>query len=104
MAETRSTWVIEPFDRLRHDRTGFDCGLPVLHEWLGPKVSQFQKKNLARTCVLVETGKVIVAEQSGSVDGLLCVLSGGDMLKHNLRESRSWPVVNSTVASQGRIR
>ena len=60
MAETRSTWVIEPFDRLRHDRTGFDCGLPVLNEWLGTKVSQFQKKDLARTYVLVETGKVIV--------------------------------------------
>lgn len=60
MADSPSTWAIEPFDRLQHDRTGFDCGLPPLNDWLATKVSQFEKKDLARTYVLVETGKTTV--------------------------------------------
>lgn len=61
MAKSPSTsWVIEPFDRLRHDRTAFDCGIPSLDEWLTTKVSQFEKKDLARTYVLVETGSTLV--------------------------------------------
>ncbi|MEZ5941127.1 MAG: GNAT family N-acetyltransferase [Planctomycetaceae bacterium] len=53
-------WAIEPFDRSRHDRSEFDCGVPVLNEWLTTKVSQFEKKDLARTYVLVESGDVVV--------------------------------------------
>ena len=35
MAKSPSTsWVIEPFDRLRHDRSGFECGIPILDEFL----------------------------------------------------------------------
>ena len=61
MAKSPSTsWVIEPFDRLRHDRSGFECGIPILDEWLTTKVSQFEKKDLARTYVLVETGSTLV--------------------------------------------
>lgn len=60
MADTSPAWVIEPFDRLRHDRSGFDCGLPLLNNWLATKVSQFEKKDLARTYVLVETGNTTV--------------------------------------------
>ncbi len=61
MAKSPSTsWVIEPFDRLRHDRSGFECGIPILDEWLTAKVSQFEKKDLARTYVLVETGSTLV--------------------------------------------
>ena len=55
-----TSWIIEPFDRLRHDRSGFDCGIPVLNDWLVTKVSQFEKKDLARTYVLVETGSTRV--------------------------------------------
>lgn len=55
-----SPWIIEPFDRLTHDRSGFDCGIPILNDWLTTKVSQFEKKNLARTYVLVETGSTLV--------------------------------------------
>ncbi len=50
-------WSVEPFARQRHDRTGFDCGVPVLNNWLSTKVSQFEKKGLARTYVLVEQGQ-----------------------------------------------
>lgn len=60
VADSSPAWVIEPFDRLRHDRSGFDCGLSTLNEWLATKVSQFEKKDLARTYVLVETGNATV--------------------------------------------
>ena len=55
-----TTWVIEPFDRLRYDRSGFECGIAILDEWLTAKVSQFEKKDLARTYVLVEIGSTLV--------------------------------------------
>ncbi len=55
-----STWTVEPFDRQRHDRTGFDCGVPALNEWLTTKISQFEKRDLARTYVLVEDGRASV--------------------------------------------
>jgi GNAT superfamily N-acetyltransferase len=53
-------WAVESFDRSRHERTLFDCGVPVLNEWLLTKVSQFEKKDLARTYVLVQNGNIAV--------------------------------------------
>ncbi|MEQ9408762.1 MAG: GNAT family N-acetyltransferase [Fuerstiella sp.] len=53
-------WTVESFDRSRHDRSQFDCGVPVLNEWQTTKVSQFEKKDLSRTYVLVESGDVVV--------------------------------------------
>lgn len=53
-------WRIEPFDRGRHDRTGFDCGVSVLNDWLATRVSQFEKRGLARTYVLVESDQNVV--------------------------------------------
>ena len=55
-----SLWSVEPFDRQWHDRSSFDCGIPILNEWLTTKVSQFEKKDLARTYVLVEAGSTVV--------------------------------------------
>lgn len=46
-------WGVEPFDRRRHSREGFDCGIQVLNDWVTTKISQFEKKDLARTYVLV---------------------------------------------------
>ena len=61
MAKSPSpSWIIEPSDRLRHDRSGFDCGIPLLNDWLSTKVSQFEKKDLARTYVLIEVGSTLV--------------------------------------------
>ncbi|HZX32498.1 MAG TPA: GNAT family N-acetyltransferase [Rhodocyclaceae bacterium] len=37
-----------------HDCKGFDCGTPPLNEWLATMASQQQKKNIARTFVLVD--------------------------------------------------
>lgn len=53
----RIRWTIEPFNRPIHDRAGFDCGMPELNDWLAAKASQFEKKDLARIYVLVETGQ-----------------------------------------------
>lgn len=55
-----STWSVEPFDKQRHDRTGFDCGAPALNDWLATKVSPYEKKDLARTYVLVEPGRDLI--------------------------------------------
>jgi len=49
-------WKIEPFGK-QYDRTQFDCGVPVLNDWLITKVRQFEKKNLARTYVLIVPGE-----------------------------------------------
>lgn len=54
------TWIIEPFDKQRHDRTGFDCGLEALNDWLTTKISQYEKRDLARTYVLVAEGEPFV--------------------------------------------
>jgi len=56
----RSRWTIEPFDRNRHDRSGFDCGIPLLNEWLTKQAGQFEKKDLARVYVLVAEGETTV--------------------------------------------
>lgn len=55
-----STWTVEPFDKKRHDRSGFDCGVAALNDWLTTKISQFEKRDLARTYVLVEDGKTCI--------------------------------------------
>lgn len=48
-------WRVEPFDKRRHDRTGFDCGQTVLNDFLASKVSQWERRGLCRTYVAVET-------------------------------------------------
>lgn len=60
MAESPGNdWTIE---RLRsgHDRTAFDCGNPVLDEWLKQRAGQFEKRDLARTYVATEPGSGVV--------------------------------------------
>ncbi len=54
------TWTVEAFDRRRHDRAKFDCGIEVLNDWIATKVSQYEKRDLARTYVLVEEGHTVV--------------------------------------------
>ena len=53
-------WVVEPFDKERHDRHGFDCGVDGLNDWLATKVSQYEKRDLARTYVLIASGQSLV--------------------------------------------
>jgi len=52
-------WVIEQFDSA-HVRTGFDCGKPSLNDFLLQRVTQYQKRNIGRTYVLVPEGEKTV--------------------------------------------
>lgn len=46
-------WLIEPFDRTRHERSQFRCGQPMLDRFIRELVTQFEKRQLGRTFVLV---------------------------------------------------
>jgi GNAT superfamily N-acetyltransferase len=48
-------WAIERL-AAHHDRDEFDCGVPVLSEWLRQHASQYDRRDLARTYVLVRAG------------------------------------------------
>jgi GNAT superfamily N-acetyltransferase len=49
MAEIR----IEPFQKAKHQRAGFDCGKPALNEFLRTFVTQYERRRLGRTFVAV---------------------------------------------------
>ena len=34
-----------------HDRSRFDCGVPVLNEWLKQRAGQFERRDLSRTYI-----------------------------------------------------
>lgn len=53
-------WGIQPLDRTFHDRSQFDCGVASHNDFLLRKSSQFARKDLARTYVLVEGSKARV--------------------------------------------
>ena len=53
------TSVIERLGK-QHERDSFDCGKPPLNDFLTRFVSQYEKRNLARTYVLVRSGEVKV--------------------------------------------
>lgn len=46
---------IEPFDKHKHQRTGFRCGQPSLDEFLASLVTQYEKRKLGKTFVAVRT-------------------------------------------------
>jgi hypothetical protein len=46
---------IEPFDKAKHQRAEFSCGLPALDEFLRAFVTQDEKRRLGRTFVAVPT-------------------------------------------------
>lgn len=67
-----------------HDCKGFDCGTPSLNQWLATLAGQQQKKNIARTFVLVdqaapETVLGFYALAVSEVDG------------SSLPDARKWP-------------
>jgi len=56
LAKTRGDdWTIERLGSI-HDRTAFDCGNPILTDWLKQRASQFEKRDLARTYVATRSG------------------------------------------------
>lgn len=45
-----ASWTIRRLDKA-HDRSAFDCGRPMLNEWLKDRASQFDRRDLSRTFV-----------------------------------------------------
>jgi GNAT superfamily N-acetyltransferase len=52
-------WEIAKLEA-RHERADFDCGISALSEWLKQRANQWDKKDLARTYVLVPQGQSTV--------------------------------------------
>jgi GNAT superfamily N-acetyltransferase len=52
-------WSIEPFAPA-FDRNGFDCGKPTLNDFILRHVSQYERRDMGRTFVLVESGQTRV--------------------------------------------
>jgi GNAT superfamily N-acetyltransferase len=46
----------EPFDRKRHDRSGFDCGVAALNDYLRTSLGQHGRRDLTRGYVAADTG------------------------------------------------
>jgi len=50
----------EPFDRRRHDREGFDCGVEALNVYLRTSLEQYGRRELTRGYVAAEGGNRVV--------------------------------------------
>jgi len=73
--ESPARFVVEPFDRKRHDRTAFSCEHEALNAYIKQQASQDVKKHVAAVFVLTPDGRIIAgyytlsqyAVDSGSV-------------------------------------
>lgn len=54
-----SVWVIERLSR-SHDRSAFDCGQPMLNDWLKYQAGQFDRRDLSRTFVVTRPDEATV--------------------------------------------
>jgi GNAT superfamily N-acetyltransferase len=52
-------WTIRRLDK-NHDRSAFDCGQPMLNEWLKDRAGQFDRRDLSRTFVATRPDEVLV--------------------------------------------
>ncbi|MFN6302735.1 MAG: GNAT family N-acetyltransferase [Planctomycetota bacterium] len=52
-------WTIRRLDK-DHDRSAFDCGQPMLNEWLKDRAGQFDRRDLSRTFVATSREEVLV--------------------------------------------
>lgn len=52
-------WMIRRLEK-SHDRTNFECGQPLLDEWLKDRASQFDSRDLSRTFVATRPELVAV--------------------------------------------
>jgi len=52
-------WMFRRLDKA-HDRTAFDCGQPMLNEWLKDRASQFDRRDLSRTFVATRPEESLV--------------------------------------------
>jgi GNAT superfamily N-acetyltransferase len=54
-----ATWTIRRLDK-SHDRSTFDCGQPMLNEWLQDRAGQFDRRDLSRTFVATRPAEPLV--------------------------------------------
>ena len=54
-----ATWTIRRLDK-SHDRSAFDCGQPMLNDWLKDRAGQFDRRDLSRTFVATRLEETIV--------------------------------------------
>ncbi|MDG3004906.1 GNAT family N-acetyltransferase [Paludisphaera mucosa] len=59
MADPGDGWSVERLGT-HHDRSAFDCGRPMLTDWLKQRAGQFEKRDLARTYVAARAGEAVV--------------------------------------------
>jgi GNAT superfamily N-acetyltransferase len=52
-------WTIRRLDKA-HDRSAFNCGQPVLNEWLKERAGQFDRRDLSRTFVATRPDELLV--------------------------------------------
>jgi predicted GNAT family N-acyltransferase len=57
--ESPARFVVEPFDRKRHDRTAFSCEHEALNAYIKQQASQDVKKHVAAVFVLTPDGRII---------------------------------------------
>jgi GNAT superfamily N-acetyltransferase len=67
-------WAIEPLNR-SHQREAFCSGKPPLDAFLQAHVSQYEKRHLGRTCVLIRSGEL-------RVHGYYTLASGAVAIEH----------------------
>ncbi len=60
--------MFEPFDKSRHDRGSFDCGVPALNDYLKTKLGQHAQRDLTRGYVL--------AAPHGGIAGFFTLAAG----------------------------
>lgn len=82
MSEAGGRLRFEPFDKARHDRNTFDCGVPALNDYLKTKLGQHSRKNLTRGYVL--------ATPDGRIAGYF-TLSAGRLSVSVIPEGHSFP-------------
>jgi GNAT superfamily N-acetyltransferase len=67
LTELRRPALLDP---RRHDREQFDCGEPVLDEWLRRYAGQNRRRDTAATWVIADANDVVVAYASVAMTGI----------------------------------
>jgi GNAT superfamily N-acetyltransferase len=94
MAEIR----IEPFQKGKHQRAGFDCGKSSLNEFLRTLVTQYERRRLGRTFVAVR------ASEPDSIVGFYTLAAGSVAFQHLPQEAaRTLPRHPVPVVLLGRL-
>jgi GNAT superfamily N-acetyltransferase len=52
-------WIIQRLNK-SHDRSAFDCGQPLLNDWLNKRAGQFDRRDLSRTFVATRPEETVV--------------------------------------------